>query len=65
LKPVRTVTVECPWCGESFEINLEHLAPQTDDYLEECPYCCFPVDLIVRRDADGHVVHVEVNRDEE
>ncbi len=53
------ITVQCPFCFESNEIDLD---PETEgSFVQDCEVCCNPWALTVRRDADG-AVSVDVER---
>lgn len=53
-----TLTVVCPYCGESVEVYLE--ADVTGTLVQDCEVCCNPIQVIVTRDRDGDVdVRVE------
>ena len=53
------LTVQCPYCGESVEIDLD---PETEgSFVQDCEVCCNPWALTVRRDEDGAVM-VDVER---
>ena len=36
------VAVECPYCGESFEIEVEALE-EPQEFIEDCQVCCRPI----------------------
>lgn len=46
-----TLTVVCPYCGESVEVYLE--ADVTGTLVQDCEVCCNPWLLRVTRSADG------------
>ncbi|MBT8117798.1 MAG: CPXCG motif-containing cysteine-rich protein [Gammaproteobacteria bacterium] len=45
--------VDCPYCGEHFETNVDTSAG-SQDYIEDCPVCCRPIEfhLAVGTEAD-------------
>jgi len=46
-----SVTVQCPWCGETVEIAID---PETvGELVQDCEVCCHPWRLFVSRDEDG------------
>jgi Cysteine-rich CPXCG len=49
---VRSVTVECPYCGESFETALDLSAGSTS-YIEDCQVCCRPIEFDLDVEEDG------------
>ena len=53
------VSVQCPYCFEVVEIDLD---PETHGTLvQDCEVCCNPWQLTIRRDEDGNV-SVDVDR---
>jgi len=46
--------VQCPACGEIFEILVDGSVPH-QRYIEDCEVCCRPIDFDVRVGADGTV----------
>lgn len=50
----QTVIVQCPYCGETFEVlvdcSIEH-----QEYIEDCEVCCRPVSLVIDVAEDGTV----------
>jgi hypothetical protein len=59
-----SVNVRCPWCEETFDVNVD-MATIEGDFCEECPLCGFPMKLVVQRDAAGNAVGLGVRPDEE
>lgn len=48
-------TVECPYCGEGFEIHIE-AAEDGQTMYEDCRVCCKPISLHVQvEDEDVHI----------
>ena len=56
--------VQCPYCGESFETNVDASAG-SQEYIEDCQVCCRPIVFRVAADDDGNVTQVETRRDDE
>jgi len=46
------VTVQCPWCGESFDTAVDASAGD-QQYVEDCQVCCQPILLDVAVGAGG------------
>ena len=46
------ITLDCPYCGESFETSAD-VSAGSQDYVEDCAVCCRPIE-----------VHLEVEDDE-
>lgn len=38
------ITVDCPWCGESF-VTFFDLSAGDTNYIEDCQVCCRPITL--------------------
>lgn len=45
-------SVTCPWCLESIEMPVEPGA-EMDQWVEDCPVCCHPMELRLTADAGG------------
>ena len=45
--------VECPYCGEPNEIEVDISAGRRQQYVEDCQVCCRPWNVSVRIDGDG------------
>lgn len=61
IEPVR---VECPYCGEPFTTTVDCSAGD-QDYVEDCPVCCRPIDFSVALDATGRIGSLRLRRDDE
>lgn len=46
---------DCPSCGEGIVVPVDASAGEQQEYVEDCPVCCAPVQLLVRVQADGEV----------
>jgi len=55
------VTVQCPFCGESFETAVD-LSAGSFEYVEDCQICCQPIELAGEVDADGQLVGFTASR---
>lgn len=53
------IPVICPYCGEDTEMDLDPMT--TGDFVYDCPVCCRPWQVRVRRDEDGNA-SVDVDR---
>jgi hypothetical protein len=38
------ITVDCPWCGESF-VTFFDMSAGAQTYIEDCQVCCRPIQL--------------------
>jgi hypothetical protein len=43
--------VQCPYCGEALDLDFE--ADVVGTLVQDCDVCCNPIQLMVRRDAEG------------
>jgi len=55
------VTVQCPYCGESFETAIDWSAGAFR-YIEDCHVCCQPIELAGDVDDDGALLGVTATR---
>jgi hypothetical protein len=55
------VTVQCPYCGESFETAVDCSAGAFR-YIEDCQVCCQPIELAGDVDDDGVLLGVTATR---
>ena len=58
----RSVAVDCPYCGERFEVVVD---PSVEDqeYIEDCWVCCQPIVMSVSVVDDD--VHVSARQENE
>jgi len=55
------VTVQCPYCGESFETAVDGSAGSFR-YIEDCQVCCQPIELAGDVDDEGSPLGVTATR---
>jgi hypothetical protein len=55
------VTIQCPYCGESFETAVD-LSAGSFTYVEDCQVCCQPIELVGEVDDEGALAGVAANR---
>ena len=48
-------TVQCPYCGESFDTVIDLSAGSTS-YIEDCQVCCQPWRVSVEYTSDGTAI---------
>ena len=48
-------TIQCPYCGESFETLLD-LSAGSANYVEDCQICCQPIQFGLEVDHTGALV---------
>jgi hypothetical protein len=51
-------TVRCPYCGESFDANVD-ASGGSQEYVEDCFVCCRPIVFRLTVDADGQLSGLE------
>jgi hypothetical protein len=60
-----TWTVDCPYCGETFETVLD-LSAGSASYIEDCEVCCRPIEFALEVADDGEgaatLVSIELGR---
>ena len=49
---LESVTVSCPYCGESVEVDVEPLE-EVQSFIEDCSVCCRPMQLEATPGEDG------------
>ena len=47
MNETETVSVQCPYCWESFDVVVDCSIDKQQDYIEDCQVCCKPIDLTV------------------
>ena len=57
-QPVEYVTIDCPSCGEPFEVEID-LSAGSQTLIEDCRVCCAPAELRIEIDADGAIATIE------
>jgi len=57
----QSVTVQCPYCGESFETAVDPSAGSFR-YVEDCQVCCQPIELEGEIDEAGTLISVTAAR---
>ena len=57
----RFASVQCPYCGETFDTALD-LSAGDASYIEDCQVCCQPIEFNLEVRARGTRVHLQVQR---
>ena len=57
-----TITIQCPYCGESYEAVVD-LSAGSQRYLEDCAVCCRPIEIALRVGDDGELTDVSTATD--
>ena len=50
---VQEIKTHCPYCGERISLFADGSVEQ-QQYIEDCPVCCRPMEISVSVSADGH-----------
>jgi hypothetical protein len=53
--------VQCPYCGESFEIQLD-VSSGSARYIEDCQVCCQPIEFSLEVDHAGVLIALSTLR---
>ena len=56
--------IECPYCGESMEIEVDLSGGMTQNYVEDCQVCCRPWQVKLHVDTDGYA-SLELKREDD
>ncbi len=59
---LETTSIQCPYCGESFETTLD-LSAGSQSYIEDCAICCRPIEIALRVDEDGELIGISTRTD--
>jgi transposase-like protein len=59
---IETVTIACPYCGESYETTVD-LSAGSQRYIEDCAVCCRPIEITLRVDEDGELLEISTTTD--
>jgi hypothetical protein len=49
---LETSRVQCPYCGETIEVDVEPLE-EAQIFIEDCSVCCHPIQYTVTSIDDG------------
>ena len=58
---VQPQTVQCPYCGESFDTTIDLSAGATS-YIEDCQVCCQPIEFTLEVNDEGTAARLQVGR---
>jgi hypothetical protein len=56
--------VSCPYCGESFEANVD-ASGGNQEYVEDCYVCCRPIVFRIEADTNGELLGLTTVRDDD
>ena len=51
---LETRSVQCPYCGETVELDIEPLE-EAQTFIEDCSVCCRPIQYEVAMNADDEI----------
>jgi len=43
----------CPYCGEGVDVDVDEYGGSRQSYVEDCPVCCRPWQVVVFQDHRG------------
>ena len=56
--------IDCPYCGEQFDTSVD-CSVGGQEYVEDCPVCCQPIDITTEVDLDGNLLSVSAGRNDD
>ena len=59
---IETITIQCPYCGESYETVVD-LSAGSQRYVEDCAICCRPIEIALHVGDDGELAGVSTATD--
>ncbi|HEY2395205.1 MAG TPA: CPXCG motif-containing cysteine-rich protein [Rudaea sp.] len=59
---IETITIQCPYCGESYETVVD-LSAGSQRYVEDCTVCCRPIEVTLQVGDDGELIDVGTSTD--
>jgi hypothetical protein len=48
-----SLPLNCPYCGEEVELDIDDTGGSRQSFVQDCPVCCQPWQVEVRHDRDG------------
>jgi uncharacterized Zn finger protein len=51
---LQTHNVQCPYCGETIEVDIE-LLEEAQSFIEDCSVCCRPIQYEVATNAEEEI----------
>jgi hypothetical protein len=49
---MEALVLSCPYCGEDVDLDIDEDGGDRQAYTQDCPVCCRPWDVKVKRDAE-------------
>lgn len=59
--PTEFVDVQCPYCGEHFDVEID-VSAGGFDAIEDCQVCCKPIAVVVELGESGEIANVTISR---
>lgn len=59
--PTQFVAVPCPYCGETYETQID-LTAGSFSYIEDCQICCQPIELKITVNETGELLEISAQR---
>ncbi|MGB5306027.1 MAG: CPXCG motif-containing cysteine-rich protein [Gammaproteobacteria bacterium] len=56
--------VDCPYCGEPIDTDVDTTAGN-QDYIEDCPVCCRPIEFHVEIGINEETFALTARRDDD
>ena len=60
-EPTKFVSVQCPYCAEVYETQVD-LTAGSFTYVEDCQICCQPIELFIEVNDTGRLSSVHAQR---
>lgn len=57
-----SASVQCPYCGEPIELLVDDSVDR-QEYVEDCPVCCRPIEVTVALEEGAPRVRVAADSD--
>lgn len=48
-----SLPLSCPYCGEEVDLDIDDTGGSRQSFVQDCPVCCQPWQVVVTRDRDG------------
>jgi len=52
--PLETHSAQCPYCGETIEVDIEILE-EAQSFIEDCSVCCRPIQFEVTTNSEDEI----------
>ena len=51
---LETLSAQCPYCGETIEVDVEPLE-EAQSFIEDCSVCCHPIQYEVSTNSEDEI----------